>query len=107
MNIKTICTMIKYIKYIEEYNPGRKCNVLIVFDDTIAVNKITNQIVSELLVRRRKLNISPIFSTQFYFPIPKYVRVNCTYFVIMKSQTNENLNKSPLIIHQILTLKSS
>ena len=39
-------------KNIEEYNPGRKCNLLIVFDDVIAdmiSNKKLNQIVTDLL----------------------------------------------------------
>ena len=44
---------------IEEYNPGRKCNVVI-FDDTIAyriTNKKLNATVTELFIRGRKSNI--------------------------------------------------
>ena len=51
-------------KDIEEYNPGKKCKILIVFDDIIAdmiSNKKLNLIVTELLIRGRKLNISIIF----------------------------------------------
>ena len=47
-------------KNIEEYNPGKKCKVLIVFDDMIADminNKKLNPIVTELFIRDRKLNI--------------------------------------------------
>ena len=53
-------------KDIEEYNPGKKCKILIVFDDIIAdmiSNKKLNLIVTELLIRGRKLNISIIFFT--------------------------------------------
>ena len=55
-------------KNIEEYNPSKKCNVLIVFHDMIAgtlSNKKCNPIVSELFIRGRKLNICLVFITQF------------------------------------------
>ena len=51
-------------KNIEEYNPNKKCKVLIVFDDMIADminNKKLNPILTELLIRGRKLNISIVF----------------------------------------------
>ena len=54
-------------KNIEDYNQGKKCKVLIVFDDMIADmtnNKKLNPIVTELLIRGRKLNISIDFITQ-------------------------------------------
>ena len=47
---------------------------MIVFDDIIAdilSNKKPNLIVTELIIRRRKLKISLIFITQFYFALPK------------------------------------
>ena len=59
-------------KNIEEYNPNKK--TLIVFDDMIAdmlSNKKTIPIVTELLSRRRKINISLVFITQCYFAVPK------------------------------------
>ena len=46
---------------IEEYNPNEKRTILIVFDDMIAdilSNKKFNPIVTELIIRGRKLNIS-------------------------------------------------
>ena len=51
---------------IEGYSPDQKCNVLIVFDDIIAnmiCNKNFYQIVTELLIRERKLNIPTFFIT--------------------------------------------
>ena len=57
-------------KNIEEYNPNKKQNILIVFDDTIAdmlVNRKLNSIVTELFIRSRKLNICLVFITQSYF----------------------------------------
>ena len=62
-------------KNIDDYNPNRKYNVLIVFNDMIS-NKKHNQIVTELFIIRRKLNISIVFMTQSYFKVPKYFRLN-------------------------------
>ena len=45
---------------IEECNPNKKRNILIVFDDTIAhmlTNKKLNPIATELFIRGRKLKI--------------------------------------------------
>ena len=55
-----------FCKNIEEYNLNKKLKILIVFDDMIAgilSNKKLNPIVTELLIRGRKLNISLVFIT--------------------------------------------
>ena len=52
-------------KNIEEYNPNKKRKILIVFEDMIAdilINKKVNQIVTELLVRGKKVKISLVLS---------------------------------------------
>ena len=44
--------MLDVNKNVEDYNPSRKCNILIVFDDVIAdviSNKKIDQIIVELL----------------------------------------------------------
>ena len=58
---------------IDDYNPNWK-NRLIVFDGMIAdmmTNKKCQAIIKELFIRCRKLNISLVFITQSYFPVPK------------------------------------
>ena len=83
-------------KNIEEYNPGQKRKVLIVFDDMIADminNKKLNPIVTELFIRGRKLNISIVFITQSYFKVPKDVRLNSTHFFIMKIPNKRELQQ--------------
>ena len=47
-------------------------------------NKKLNPIVTELFIRGRKLNISLVFIKQSFFNVPKYVRLNFTYYFIMK-----------------------
>ena len=72
---------------IDDYNPSRKRKILIVFDDMIAdimSNKEFQAIVKELFVRCRKLNTSLAFITQSYFSVPKNVRLNSTYYLIME-----------------------
>ena len=69
-------------KNIEDYNPNKKRQILIVFDDAIAdmlSNKKLNPIVTELFIRGTKLNISLVFITQSYFAVPKDIRLNSTH----------------------------
>ena len=74
-------------KNIDNYNYYKENKLLIVFDDMIPNminNKKFNSIVTELLIRGRKLNISLIFITQSYFKVPKDARNNSTLFFIIK-----------------------
>ena len=83
-------------KNIEEYNPSRKCNVSIISNDTIAdmiSNKKRSPIVTELFVRERKLNISIVFTTQSYFQVPEYGRLNWTHFFIMNITNKRELQQ--------------
>ena len=67
---------------IDDYNPNRKRKTLIVFDGMIADmmgNKKFRAIIKELFIRCRKLNISLVFITQSYFPVPKDVRLISTH----------------------------
>ena len=75
-------------KNIEECIPNKKRKMLIDFDDMIAdrlSNKNFNPIVTELFIRGIKLNLSLVFITQFYFVVPKNLRLNSKfYYFIMK-----------------------
>ena len=86
-------------KNIEEYNLGKKRKVLIVFDDVIADminNKKLNPAVAEQFIRGRKLSILIAFITQSYFKMPKDVRLNSTYFFIMKIPNKRELQQTAL-----------
>ena len=59
---------------------------IIVFDDMIADmlnNKKLNPIVTELFIRGRTLNISLVFITQYYFAVPKDIKLNFTHYFIV------------------------
>ena len=47
-------------------------------------NKELSPIVTELFLRRTKLNISFVFVSQSYFKVPKTIRLNATHYFIMK-----------------------
>ena len=82
-------------KNINEYNPDKE-NKIIIFDDMIADmihNKKLNSIVTELLIRSRKLNISLVFITQSYFKFPKDVRLNTTHFFLAKISNKRELQQ--------------
>ena len=85
-------------KNIEDYNPGKKCKILIVFDDIIAdiINNKLNPVVTELFIRGRKLNISIVVITRSYLKVPKDVRLNSTHFFIMKIPNKRELKQIAL-----------
>ena len=86
-------------KNIEDYNPGKKSKVLIVFDDMIADrinNKKPKSIVTELFIRGKKLNISIVFITQSCFKVPKDVGLNSTHSFIMKIPNKRELQQIAL-----------
>ena len=81
---------------LEEYNPTKKRRVSIVFDDMIADMKSNKKFypkVTELFIRGRKLNISLVFISQFYFKFPKTIRLNATHYFIMKIPDKRELQQ--------------
>ena len=67
------------------------------FDNLIAhmeTRKKLSPIFTDLVLRGRKLNISHVFIYQsafsYIFKVPKTIRLNATYYFIMKFLTKEN-----------------
>ena len=50
----------------------------------ILSNKKLNPVVTELFIRRRKLDISFVFSTQSHFAVSKNIRRDSTHYFILK-----------------------
>ena len=83
-------------KNIEEYNPNKKRKILITFYDMIADminNKKINSLVTELFIKGRKLNVSPVFITQSYFAVPKNIILKSRHYFIMKIQNKPELQQ--------------
>ena len=54
-------------------------------------DKKAQQILKDLFIRCRKLNISLCFLTQSYFSVPKDVRLNCTHYILLKLNNKKEL----------------
>ena len=81
---------------IEDYNPYKKCKISIAFDDMsvdMLSNKKLNPLVTKLIIRGRKLNISLVFITQSHFIVPKNIRLNSTHYFIMRTPNKQEFQK--------------
>ena len=81
---------------INNYNKNRDKKVLIVLDDMIAdieYNKNLKRIIKELFYRARKINVSVVFITQFYFRALKDARLNSKHYILMKIGNEEELKR--------------
>ena len=65
-------------------------NHLVVFDDLVLSKDLST--VENYYIRARKLNCSVIFISQSYFRIPKIIRNNCSYMVLLKLSGNREVN---------------
>ena len=71
----------------------------------INTNKKCQAIIKDLSIRCRKLNISHVFIPKSYFSVPKDVRLNSPYYLIMKIRNEGELKILLLIIQQTLIIK--
>ena len=62
------------------------------------------QVLRQLFIRCRKLNISLCFLTQSYFSVPKGVKLNCTHYTIFKIHKKESYKTLLLIIQLTLII---
>ena len=86
-------TLIEYSDQLEDvvslqYIDEAKQN-LIIFDDFIVEKNLKS--VEELFIRGRKSNCSIIFISQSYFAIPKMIRQNSNYFILMQGIRGKDL----------------
>jgi hypothetical protein len=65
-------------------------NHLVVWDDLVLSKDLTT--VENYYIRARKLNCSVIFISQSYFKIPKVIRNNCSYMVLLKLSGQREVN---------------
>ena len=96
-------------KNIEDHNPNKNQKISIVFDDMLGgmlSNKKLNQIVTELFIRGRKLNISLVFITQSTVAVWKKIRLNSTHHFAMKMPNKRELQQTPSNQSQVLNLKA-
>lgn len=68
----------------------KKINHLVCFDDLVLSKD--QSAIENYYIRARKLNCSVIYLSQSYFKIPKIIRNNCSYMVILKLSGNREVN---------------
>lgn len=71
-------------KFDKEYNH------LVVWDDLVLSKDLS--MVEQYYIRARKLNVSCIFISQSFFRIPKMIRNNCSYMILLKLSGNREVN---------------
>ena len=79
---------------INDYNPTRKRKISIVSHDMIAdimSNKKFKAVAKDLIFRCRKLNIPFVFISQSYFCVLKEVRLNSTYYLMLRIPSKREL----------------
>ena len=65
-------------------------NHLVVWDDLVLSKDLS--MVENYYIRARKFNVSCIFISQSYFKIPKTIRNNCSYMVLLKLSGQREVN---------------
>ena len=76
------------LKNINSYD--KTLNQLVIFDDLVLTKDQSK--ISEFFLRGRKQGISLIYLSQSYYQIPKMIRLNSNYLVILKLGQKRNLN---------------
>ena len=69
---------------------------IVVLDDMIVdmfSKKKLNPIVTKLFIRGRKRNISFVFISQSYFPVPKNIRLHSIHYFVMKIPNKRELQQ--------------
>jgi len=65
-------------------------NHLVIWDDLVLSKDLS--MVEQYYIRARKLNVSVVFISQSYFKIPKVIRNNCSYMVLLKLSGQREVN---------------
>ena len=68
----------------------KKENHLVIWDDLVLSKDLSS--VETYYIRARKLNCSCIFLSQSFFRIPKTIRGNCNYMIILKLANQRDCN---------------
>jgi hypothetical protein len=65
-------------------------NHLVIFDDLVLAKDQSS--IENFYIRARKLNCSVIYLSQSYYRIPKIIRNNCNYMVLLKLSGQREVN---------------
>jgi Cdc6-like AAA superfamily ATPase len=69
---------------IIQFKHENKDNILVIYDDLVALNPKKQEPIEDAFIRARKFNVSLMYLTQSYFRTPKVIRLNCNICIIKK-----------------------
>jgi hypothetical protein len=76
---------------LEEIQKEKGDQQLVVFDDQINESKKLNEKVAEYFIRGRKKNLTMFFISQSFFKIPKIIRQQMQYLLLLKMSSGKDL----------------
>jgi hypothetical protein len=92
--IQSVCEQIVIEEGLNNTPPldkfDKSYNHLVVWDDLVLAKDLS--FVENYYIRARKLNVSCIFISQSYFRIPKIIRNNCGYMILLKLSGQREVN---------------
>tara|TARA_R110001592_G_scaffold2489_4_gene14641 strand:+ start:1104 stop:1787 length:684 start_codon:yes stop_codon:yes gene_type:complete len=79
------------VKEIPDINKfDKEQNHLVIFDDLVLEKDQSK--INEFYIRGRKKGVSICYLSQSFYKVPKVIRSNCNYFVILKLSGKRDLN---------------
>ena len=92
--VQSVCDQI-VIKEGLSYTPpldkfDKDKNHIVIWDDLVLSKDLS--MVENYYIRARKLNVSVVFISQSYYRIPKIIRNNCSYMVLLKLSGEREVN---------------
>ncbi len=91
-NLKESCTL-ELITKVPSLNEQKlHGEALVVFDDWIAEGKGVHTTLTEYAIMARKKKMTCVFLAQSFYVVPKTIRVNMSYIVLLNMSDKRNLN---------------
>jgi hypothetical protein len=81
-------------KFIQPTDVPKDKQILMVFDDVVNYSEKEQKIICEYYVRGRKIGkgVSMVYLSQSFFRIPKIIRLQCNYLILLKLGSKRDLN---------------
>ena len=110
-NLKDTCTL-ELITKVPNLNDQKIWGeALLIFDDWIAEGKSIHTTLTEYAIMARKKKMTCIFLAQSFYAVPKVIRLNVSYLVLLAMADKRNLNMimatmavhiDPMIIKKVI-----
>ena len=81
-------------KFIQPNDIPKDKQILLVFDDCVTYSDKQHDLIKEYYIRGRKIGrgVSMCYLSQSFFRIPKIIRLQCNYLILLKLGSKRDLN---------------